>query len=65
MQVVAGDFMGITLKVTAKGGNFADGVKAFDGRRLGGEVFVSFDRRAVALIQRSGGEVLSLPATPR
>ena len=30
------------LAVLEAGGNFADGVIAFDGRRLGGEVFVSF-----------------------
>ncbi len=29
------------------GGDFADGVIAFEGRRLGGETFVSFDRLAV------------------
>jgi hypothetical protein len=53
------------LAILEAGGDFADGVIAFDGRRLGGAVFVSFDRRAVALIERSGGEVLSLPTTPR
>jgi predicted nucleic-acid-binding protein len=48
----------------AAGGDFADGVIAFDGRRLGGSVFASFDRHAVALIERNGGEVLLLPAMP-
>lgn len=38
------------------GGDFADGVIAFDGRRLGGDVFVSFDRRAIDLIRDSGSE---------
>ena len=34
-----------------------DGVIAFDGRRwLGGEVFVSFDPKAVELIASAGGE---------
>ena len=35
------------------GGDFADGVIAYEGRWLGGETFVSFDRKAVALL---GGE---------
>ncbi len=33
-------------------------------RRLGGSVFASFDRHAVALIERNGGEILLLPAMP-
>ncbi len=28
------------------GGDFADGVIAYEGRWLGGETFVSFDRKA-------------------
>jgi predicted nucleic-acid-binding protein len=44
------------LAVLEAGGDFADGVIAFDGRRLGGEVFASFDRRAVELISATGGE---------
>ena len=35
------------LRLLAAGGDFADAVIAFSGRRLGGERFVSFDRRAV------------------
>lgn len=38
------------------GGDFADGVIAFDGKRLGGDVFVTFDRKAAKLIQESGGD---------
>jgi predicted nucleic-acid-binding protein len=38
------------------GGDFADGVIAFTGRRLGGAVFVSFDRRAVERVAEAGGE---------
>jgi len=38
------------------GGDFADGVIAFEGRRLGGDVFISFDRRAVAMITAGGGK---------
>ena len=39
----------------AAGGDFADGVIAFEGRRLGGEVFASFDRTAIRLIAETGG----------
>jgi predicted nucleic-acid-binding protein len=35
-------------------GDFADGVIAHQGQWLGGEVFVSFDRQAVALLQQQG-----------
>jgi predicted nucleic-acid-binding protein len=42
------------------GGDFADGVIAFEGRRLGGTVFASFDRRATGLIAANGGEILLL-----
>jgi predicted nucleic-acid-binding protein len=43
------------LAVLTAGGDFADGVIAFEGRRLGGEVFVSFDRTAIRLIAGTGG----------
>jgi predicted nucleic-acid-binding protein len=36
------------------GGDFADGVIAYDGLRLGGETFVSFDRKAVTLLKDLG-----------
>lgn len=36
------------------GGGFADGAIAHEGRRMGGEVFVSFDRKAVQLLKASG-----------
>jgi hypothetical protein len=51
------------LAVLAAGGDFADGVIAFDGRRLGGSVFTSFDRRAVELIAATGAETHLLSAT--
>ena len=35
-------------------GDFADGVIAFDGDWLGGETFVSFDRKAVHLLSAQG-----------
>lgn len=42
------------LAVLNAGGDFADGVIAHDGRWLGGEVFVSFDKRAVTRLARIG-----------
>lgn len=36
------------LSMLDEGGDFADGVIAFEGRRQGGETFVSFDKDAVA-----------------
>jgi predicted nucleic-acid-binding protein len=42
------------LAMLDAGGDFADGVMAFEGRRLGGETFVSFDKRAVALLEKLG-----------
>lgn len=42
------------LAIFRAGGDFADGVIAHEGRWLGGEVFVSFDRQAVALLARHG-----------
>jgi predicted nucleic acid-binding protein len=44
------------LSTLDAGGDFADGVIAFAGRRLGGTVFASFDRHAVALVAGLGGE---------
>ena len=44
------------LAILDKGGDFADGIIAFEGRRLGGPVFTSFDKEAVALIKATGGE---------
>ena len=35
-------------------GDFADGVIAYEGKWLGGEVFVSFDKQTVALLTASG-----------
>lgn len=42
------------LAVLEAGGDFADGVIAFDGQWLGGETFVSFDRKAVKLLEEHG-----------
>ena len=42
------------LAVLDAGGDFADGAIAFEGRGLGGDVFASFDRQAVRLLQQTG-----------
>lgn len=42
------------LAVLDAGGDFADGVIAHEGRWLGSELFVSFDRQAVALLSEQG-----------
>lgn len=42
------------LATLMAGGDFADGVIAYEGRWLGGETFVSFDRRAVTLLAGQG-----------
>lgn len=42
------------LAMLEAGGDFADGVIAFEGAWLGGEAFVSFDRRAVELLEAKG-----------
>jgi predicted nucleic-acid-binding protein len=36
------------------GGDFADGVIAYEGKWLGGETFVSFDKKAVGLLNAQG-----------
>lgn len=36
------------------GGDFADGVIAFEGNWLGGETFVSFDKKAVSILASYG-----------
>ena len=43
------------LAMMDAGGDFADGVIAHAGMRLGSEVFVSFDRAAVKLLNAGGG----------
>jgi predicted nucleic-acid-binding protein len=42
------------LAMLEAGGDFADGVIAFEGHWLGGERFVSFDKKAVALLVSQG-----------
>jgi predicted nucleic-acid-binding protein len=42
------------LAMLKAGGDFADGMIAHEGAWLGGEVFVSFDKKAVSLISAQG-----------
>ena len=42
------------LLMLEAGGDFADGVIAYEGSWLGGETFVSFDKKAVALLIGQG-----------
>jgi predicted nucleic-acid-binding protein len=42
------------VSVLRGGGDFADGVIAHEGRQLGAELFASFDRRAVRLVNAHG-----------
>ena len=45
------------LAILEAGGDFADGVIAYEGSWLGAESFVSFDRKAVQLLQARGMSV--------
>ena len=42
------------LSVFEARGDFADGVIAYDGQWVGGQTFVSFDKKAVSLIAKRG-----------
>ena len=42
------------LDMLDAGGDFADGVIVFEGQWLGGEAFVSFDKKAVKLLEVRG-----------
>lgn len=46
------------LAMRDAGGDFADGVIAFDGQWLGGETLVSIDRQAVKLLEGQGSATL-------
>jgi predicted nucleic-acid-binding protein len=49
------------LALLEAGGDFADGVIAYEGRWLGADTFVSFDKKAVALM-KAKGEAARLPS---
>ncbi len=53
------------LRLLDTGGDFADGVIAYDGAWLGGQTFVSFDRKAVSLLTRQGRQARLLSAPSR
>jgi len=42
------------LAVLEAGGDFADGILAHEGAALGGEVFVSFDKKATIVLSQQG-----------
>ena len=42
------------LAVLGAGGDFADGAIAYEGRWMGGETFVSFDKQAILLLRAQG-----------
>lgn len=54
------------LALTNSGGDFADGVIAFEGKRLGGDTFLTFDRAAAELLAKAGiaTSLLSAPTDP-
>jgi predicted nucleic-acid-binding protein len=48
------------LAILRAGGDFADGIIAYEGAWLGGETFVSFDKKAVTLIAGQGQKTMLL-----
>ncbi len=52
--VVNGPAAAAGLAVLNAGGDFADGLIAYEGSWLGGDTFVSFDRKAVSRIAKQG-----------
>ena len=56
------DAVNAGLDMLRAGGDFADGVIAFEGRRLGADVFVTFDRRAARRAAAAGYQTL-IPIT--
>ena len=48
------DAAGAGIEFLDLGGDFADGLIAFEGRRRGGKVFLSFDRGALRRLRRLG-----------
>ncbi len=48
------------LALLNAGGDFADGIIAYEGSWLGAEIFISFDKKAVKLMEAQGEAVLLL-----
>ncbi|AQX17997.1 MULTISPECIES: type II toxin-antitoxin system VapC family toxin [Bartonella] len=42
------------IAILEAGGDFADGIISYEGNRLGGETFVSFDKLAIDLLIQNG-----------
>ena len=49
------------LAILEAGGDFADGIMAYEGSWLGGETFISFDKQAIDLISKQGHAAKLLP----
>ncbi|MDK4715866.1 type II toxin-antitoxin system VapC family toxin [Rhizobium sp. CNPSo 4039] len=49
------------LAILEAGGDFADGIMAYEGSWLGGETFVSFDKKTVELLAEQGQAAQLLP----
>ena len=62
--VVERDAVAVGFAFFEAGGDFADGIIAYDGRRLGGDVFASFDRKANLLARKQGFDILPAPKSP-
>jgi predicted nucleic-acid-binding protein len=45
------------LTLLDAGGDFADGIIAYEGNWLGADTFVSFDKKAVKLMEAQGGSI--------
>jgi len=52
------------LSAFEAGGDCADGIIAYEGNWLGGETFVSFDKKAVALLSAQGQSARLLNRRP-
>jgi len=52
------------LAILKAGGDFADGLIAYEGAWLGGETFVSFGKKAVSLIAKQGQQAKLLAHSP-
>ena len=63
VEAVATDRLAVEagLRTLRAGGDFADGAIACQGAALGGEVMMSFDRRAVGLLTAAGFAAQSPP----
>ncbi|AGF76194.1 type II toxin-antitoxin system VapC family toxin [Bartonella vinsonii] len=44
----------VGLAILEAGGDFADGIMAYEGNWLGGETFFSFDKQAINLLTKKG-----------